>query len=355
MGDPKKVADGTETILAGQKKALELAVHGAPLRDVLAVIARTVEAQSTNGVLASILVLDDDGERLREGAAPSLAKDYNAAIDGIRIGPRVGSCGTAAHSRETVVVRDIATDPLWAEFKDLALAHDLRACWSTPIFSTRAEVLGTFALYHRVPTEPTARDREVVELLGHTAGVILERDRNARRRNAAEAEMRKQAQALKTFIDHLPSLAWTATPDGEVDYFNGRWFEYTGTTLEEARGAGWQNVYDAATLPVVMDRWTRSIASGEPFEMELTLRGADGISRWFLTRMVPMRDEHGKVLRWFGTSTDIDVVKRSAALAEAMVEQSKDMQRALLEMRAAKETAEERVRHLEAPRGGEGR
>ena len=138
LGDERRAerAAGNEEVIEGQKEALELAVHGAPLAAVLEVLVRTVEAQSSNDVLGSILLLDAGGERLRLGAAPSLPAAYNAAIDGIAIGPGVGSCGTAAFTRQTVVVSDIQTDPLWAEFKGLAGAHGLRACWSTPILSS---------------------------------------------------------------------------------------------------------------------------------------------------------------------------------------------------------------------------
>jgi PAS domain S-box-containing protein len=341
-------AAGNEAVIEGQRRALELAVHGAPLPAVLEVIARTVEAQSSNGVRASILLLDAAAGRLRHGAAPGLPAAYNAAIDGIAIGPTVGSCGTAAFTGETVVVRDIASDPLWADFKDLALAHELRACWSRPIFSSRGVVLGTFALYHRTPTVPTPRDLEIVELLGHTAALVIERDHQVREVEQALARAEASERGLKTFIDNLPELAWTARPDGYVDYYNQRWYAYTGTTLSDVQGSGWQRVHDPEVLPRVLDRWNHALATGEPFEMEFTLRGADGVPRWFLTRMVASRDAAGKITRWFGTSTDIHEIKAAQALAAAMVEQSRDAQRMLVKMRGDKERAEQRVAELEA-------
>jgi len=341
-------AAGNEAVIEGQKRALELAVHGAPIGAVLEVIVHTIEAQSSNHVLGSILQLDPDGVHLRHGAAPSLPAPYNAAIDGITIGPTVGSCGTAAFTGKTVVVSDIMTDPLWRDFKGLAAEHGLRACWSTPIFSTRGAVLGTFALYHRTATTPTERDREIVELLGHTAGLVIERHRSEEQRAAAE-------RLLESFTDNLPQLAWTARPDGYVDFYNRRWYEYTGTTAAEMQGFGWEKVLDPALLPKVIERWQHSMTTGEPFEMELTLRGADGIPRWFLTRSSPSRDATGKIIRWFGTNTNIDDIKAAHALSAAMAEQSLDVQRALLELRADKERAERRVAELEAAGGGESR
>src|SRR5262249_40511288 len=136
-----------EALLEGQKRILELIIQGEPLPQVLTALCRTMEELAQGELLASVLLLDADGVHLRHGAAPSLPESYIRAVDGIAIGPAVGSCGTAAHRREPVYVSDIATDPLWAPYAGLALSHGLRACWSSPILSSRAEVLGTFAIY----------------------------------------------------------------------------------------------------------------------------------------------------------------------------------------------------------------
>lgn len=126
------------------------------MESVLSKYLREVEASSDSVLLTSILLIDEGGEHLLHGAAPSLPKDYCDAIDGIAIGPQVGSCGTAAFVGHSIYVTDIASDPLWADFKDLALAHGLRACWSTPIFDDSGKMLGTFATYYRTPRAPLA-------------------------------------------------------------------------------------------------------------------------------------------------------------------------------------------------------
>jgi PAS domain S-box-containing protein len=185
----------SKALVDGQKRALELSAAGAPLAAVLDVLVRTAEAQSDGGVLASVLLLDDDGRHLRHGAAPSLPDEYNRGVDGIAVGPAVGSCGTAAFTGREVVVTDVAADPRWAEFRGLALAHGLRACWSTPIRSSAGYVLGTFALYYREPKAPPEADREVVGLLSNTAAVLIERDRAARDRRRAEEELARAAAA----------------------------------------------------------------------------------------------------------------------------------------------------------------
>ena len=125
-------------------------------------------------MLGSILLLDPDGRHLRHGAAPSLPASYCEAIDGAEIGPCAGSCGTAAYQAAPVFVSDIASDPLWADFREIALAHGLRACWSTPIFGPAGKVIGTFAIYHRTPRSPTPHEVESIRLITeHVAQAIL--------------------------------------------------------------------------------------------------------------------------------------------------------------------------------------
>src|SRR4029077_19633567 len=128
-----------ESLLAGENRVLEMVARGDSLADILDILCLLVEELSS-GVLASILLMDPNGKQLRHGAAPNLPAAYTKAIDGAFIGPSVGSCGTAAYRAEQVIVSDIATNPLWADFRDLALTHQLRACWSTPIFSSEGKV-----------------------------------------------------------------------------------------------------------------------------------------------------------------------------------------------------------------------
>jgi signal transduction histidine kinase len=125
--------------------------------------------------IASILLLDGDGARVHTAAAPNLPAAYSAAIDAAPIGPRAGSCGTAAYRRERVIVEDIETDPLWEDYRALARAHGLRACWSTPIVSRDGRVLGTFALYARAPHAPSEAEIELVDRATHVAGIAIER------------------------------------------------------------------------------------------------------------------------------------------------------------------------------------
>ena len=168
-----------------QSLVLERITMGASLREVLELLVNTIEARC-DGMLGSILLLDDEGKRLTHGAAPSLPATYTDAIDGVEIGPSEGSCGTAAYEGKQVVVEDIATDPLWVNYRDLATAAGLAACWSTPIRSASGQVLGTFALYYHEPRGPAEHELSLIEEAVHLASISIERGR-ALARNAHDA------------------------------------------------------------------------------------------------------------------------------------------------------------------------
>jgi PAS domain S-box-containing protein len=130
-------------------------------------------------------------------------------------------------------------------------------------------------------------------------------------RKKTERALTESEQQFRSLADTIPNLAWMAYPDGNVFWYNQRWYEYTGATAEALMGWGWQSVHDPEVLPTVVERWRESIATGTSFEMVFPLRGADGVFRPFLTRVVPVRDSAGAVARWFGTNTDIDKQKRT--------------------------------------------
>lgn len=177
QGNEVSLDKASEALRYAHSKVLELAIGDSPLEQTLSELIRIVESTSRTGVLGSILLLDHDGRHLRHGAAPSLPRAYMQAIDGAEIGPCAGSCGTAAYTGAPVFVSDIANDPLWAGYKDLALSNGLRACWSIPIMTRGRKVLGTFAMYHTEPREPTVRDLALVDLITQTAALVIDRER----------------------------------------------------------------------------------------------------------------------------------------------------------------------------------
>ncbi|MCX7283168.1 MAG: GAF domain-containing protein, partial [Novosphingobium sp.] len=196
---------------AAQNRILELAVEEAPLKATLDAIVREVEGLSTSDVMASILLLDADGVNLRLGSGPSLPPTYNDAIDGIAAGPAAGSCGTAVHRNAPVFVSDIASDPLWADFREVALQHGLRACWSLPIRSNRGKVLGSFAMYHREPRQPVPADLEIVDFVVRTAGIVIARAQAENSLRASEARYRQIVEGAEDFAIVTLDAAGTIT------------------------------------------------------------------------------------------------------------------------------------------------
>src|SRR5437763_3354359 len=220
-----------EALLAGENRVLEMVAKGDSLSDILEILCLLVEEQSS-GVLASVLLMDANGKQLRHGGAPNLPKAYTEAIDGAFIGASVGSCGTAAYRGEQVIVSDIATDPLWADFRDLALAHSLRACWSTPIFSSEGKVIGTFAMYYREPRSPSQREQDTIKHITHLAGVAIQRKLAEEALRASEQVARGQVEALAQSLDVL-----TTAPDPEK--FIGQMLSTIGRILNAQNVSLW--------------------------------------------------------------------------------------------------------------------
>jgi GAF domain-containing protein len=202
--EPRRDADGAVTgtwvigvettqvkhaqhLMAEHRALLEQIARQAPLAEVLDGMARSIEDLAPQEVLVSVLLADPDGRHLRHGAAPSLPDFYNQAIDGIATGDGVGSCGTAAHRREPVIVTDIATDPFWDDFRDLAERAGLAACWSTPILARDGGLLGTFAMYHRFPRVPQDTDLALARVFAGTAALAIERHHIEQAKTEAEA------------------------------------------------------------------------------------------------------------------------------------------------------------------------
>jgi PAS domain S-box-containing protein len=198
-----------EALLAGEKRLLEMVAKGDSLSAILDAICRLVE-ELCSGCLCSILLLDSSGKRLWHGAGPSIPKPYAQAIDGVVIGPNVGSCGSAAYRAEQVIVSDIATDPRWTGFREDALTNGLRACWSTPILSLENRVLGTFAMYYREPRSPAPRHQDVIEQITHLASIAIQRKRAEEALRASEQLARGQVEALTYSLD---VLATAPAPD----------------------------------------------------------------------------------------------------------------------------------------------
>jgi signal transduction histidine kinase len=189
-----------EALRDGESRILEMIARDAALEEILENLVRVVEAQFA-GLLCSVLLLDEDGKRARHGAAPSLPEAYSKAIDGLCIGPKAGSCGTAMYRREPVVVTDTLQDPLWEAYRDVAEPYGFRACWSTPILAHSGQALGSFAMYYREPRGPSPAETRALEMATHLAGIAIER-KLARE----ERERLRQAQADLAHINRVTTM-----------------------------------------------------------------------------------------------------------------------------------------------------
>src|SRR5580693_6035681 len=301
-----------EALLAAEKRTLEMIASGACLADILERLCETIDAQASN-IKSAVMLMDADGIHLRPAAGPRLPKGWVEAITPLKIGPCVGSCGSAAFTKHRVIVSDIAIDPLWAKFGELALSYGLRAAWSQPLLSKNQHVLGTFGMYYTEPRTPGETDLRLIEGAGHIAVIAIEGERSQEALRCAFEEIRNSEARLRKIIDTIPTLAWCSLPDGTGIFWNRRWHEYTGLPLEAVRGWGWQDAIHPEDLKEITDKWLGFLASGQPGEVEGRLRRFDGVYRWFLFRAEPLRDESGNIVNWYGTDTDIDDLKRAEA------------------------------------------
>jgi PAS domain S-box-containing protein len=209
------------------------------------------------------------------------------------------------------MVSDISSDPLWGAYRDVALSHGLRAAWSQPLLSRNQDVLGTFCMYYGQPRTPNRSDLELIEGAANIAVIAIEGERSQAALKKAFEDIKQSEARLRKIIDTIPTLAWCGLPNGSKEFFNQRWHDFTGLSPEEANGTGWKVAVHPDDLEKLTDTWFRFVASGQPGEVEARLRRSDGEYRWFLFRAEPLRDEHGNVINWYGTNTDIEDRKRA--------------------------------------------
>ena len=279
-----------EALSAGQARLLALVAEGTPLAELLDLVARFVEEQSSD-ILASILLLDPDGLHLRDGAAPSLPDDYREAIDGVAIGPAVGSCGTAAYRREQVVVSDIASDPLWDDYRDLALGAGLRACWSTPVLATDDALLGTFAMYYREPRRPDSHDLQLVEI-----GDARRQHRGRALAGGAGAPHRRSS-ATTTCSRTRTSRSRTVSLDDMITEVNAAFERVIGYSRAELIGTNLRDYMTAEGYEIAVREGQRKLdgeVSGTTFEQEFIAKDGHSVVLNVSSRII---EENGPARR----------------------------------------------------------
>jgi diguanylate cyclase (GGDEF)-like protein/PAS domain S-box-containing protein len=297
--------------LASERSVLRLITRNTPLPELLDEVCRRAETLLGEGASCTILLLDADGVHVRTGGAPSLPPSYTAALDGAAIGPQVGSCGTAMYLRRMIVVEDIETDPLWADFRHLALPIGLRACWSIPFENDVGMVLGAFAVYYRSPRRPSTEEEAILRDIGRSVGLAVHQDAMAQRLAQSEEHHRLVVNNLNegivvqsrsgTVLACNPSaLRILHAPANLVghDIFTVmvRAFHEDGTPLAQAE------------RPTV-----RVLASGKPvLGMTVGLELTDGETIWITQNVVPIvkpgETEPSSVLISF---TDIGPVRKA--------------------------------------------
>jgi len=274
-----------------------------PLTSVLETLCLAVERRMP-GMVCTILLLDDDGLRLRHGAAPSLPLEVWKPVDGVPIGPTMGSCGTAAYTKQRVIVEDIATSPLWDGIRDLHLKHDLRACWSEPVRAPDGAVIGTLALYYRQPRTPSDPESDLIESAATIAGIAISKNRR-------EQRIRESDERFRTLSENVPGVLYSyiISPDlKRHTLFMSPYLErLLGPVNAAAVRADMQHFFDLIhpdDIERVNGLASESRRTCAPIEIEYRVRTDAGDYRWVRGVSAPVRLEDGS-LRAHGILLDI--------------------------------------------------
>jgi len=258
----------SQAIQEGQRQFLELLATGGGFAETLHTLVRLIEDQWP-GMLGLILLLDEDGAHLHIGASVSLPEDYVQSIEGLEIGPMVGSCGTACFRRERVIVEDTAADPRWEGLRDLALRYGLRACWSEPVFSPSGQVLGTFAMYYRQPRSPTEAELRAIEMGAHLVGVAIEHRRAGQALRESEAKFRG--------IVEYANIGIAIVQEARFRFVNPHYAAMLGYAAEEMLGQDFRRYCTPEERERVVGYYARRVRGEDaPLRYETSMLHRDG-------------------------------------------------------------------------------
>lgn len=232
----------SQSIQAGQRQFLELLASGSSLSETLFALVQIIEDQWP-GMQGLVLLLDEDGKHLHIGASVSLPDEYIQSIEGLEIGPMVGSCGTASYYGKRVIVEDIINDPRWDGLRDLAVKYGLGACWSEPVISSGGQVTGTFAMYYRHRRSPTEAELRTIEIGAHLAGVAIEHKRAQEELQNSysimEQRVEERTRQLSTLLDLSHDLASTLELEPQLGLILDQLksvVDYTGASIFKLEG-----------------------------------------------------------------------------------------------------------------------
>ncbi|HWU83906.1 MAG TPA: PAS domain S-box protein, partial [Rhodocyclaceae bacterium] len=287
------------------RQVLEQIAARRPLADSLLSILILIETLFPRK-RASINLLSADGLRLAHGYSPHLPPDYMRLLEGLAIGPRAGSCGTAAYERRTIIVEDIASDPLWEDYRELAAGHGLRSCWSLPIFNVQGRVLGTFAIYDTEPAAPQPGELELVADCAHIAGIAIERAQ-------AEAQLHLLDSCIARLNDVLmiTEAEPLAEPGPRMLFVNEAFTRLTGYTAAEVLGKTPRILQGPNTQRAELERIRTALKERQPVRAELLNYRKNGEEYWVEVEIVPIPDADGTVRHLAAIERDISERKQA--------------------------------------------
>lgn len=322
IGQPVHDADGTisqlqgsfqdiserknlEAFKVGQNKILEQIASNRPLSEVMHAAVALIEAQFPD-CMCSTMLMDSDGRHLHVGASTKLPQAYLQCIEGVEISSHCGSCGTAAYEKRCVIVTNIAEDPLWAEYKSAAVPFGLHACWSSPIFSSQKEVLGTFAVYHATPHEPSKDELEFVEASSHILGIAIER-------NQAQEHLRLLESGLARLND-IVMITETVAADPiqqRIIFVNDAFESVTGYGRDEVLGKSPDILDGKNTQPEELLKIHQALTNELPVHAELIQYKKSAEEIWLELDIVSVHDKSGWHTHWVAVMRDITQRKQS--------------------------------------------
>ncbi len=334
LGELERDADGTPRRLTGsvlditdrkrldalqqwQTEVLEAVSLGQPFAEVLEHIARGVSRFIPSGI-GSILLIDPATQVLRHGAAPDLPEEYNRLVDGVAIGPNVGSCGSAAYRKQTVIVTDIGSDPLWDGYQSVAERHGLNACWSVPVIDARGDCLATVAIYYREPRAPQPGEMAFIERTTHLVRIAIEREHSERELRERETLFRLVSQITNDAI-----WDWDIA-SGVVRWNEGysKLFGYDPSDLISSVDTWKANIHPE-DREAVLPAFSAAVESGRPWIAEYRYLRKDGLYAYVMDRGQVIHNSEGQSVRMVGGMTDLSELKQ---VQDELARSNRDLQ-----------------------------
>ena len=291
----------------GQSQVLAQIIAEQPLSTILETLIYVIESQAL-GSLGTVMLMDDDDQHLHYGAGPSLPPGLAPAIDGMAIGASAGACGTAAFTRQLVIIEDFQTDPRGVAYRALAQQLNLHACWSQPIFSAAGNVLGTFAMYYTEPRTPLLAERQLIAEAGHMAAVAIEAARNRNALLASETRFRSTFEQAAVGIAHV-------APDGRFLRINQRYCDIVGYPFQELLNLSFQDITHAEDLDADVGQVQRVLADEiQIYSMEKRYLRKNASIVWVMLTVSLVRKADATPDYFIAVIEDISEQKRVASL-----------------------------------------